>query len=56
MAGRALRVLAVAHKPDANPTDAEEGLTLLGLAGLIDPPRPEARPPSRRAGKPASRS
>jgi len=44
MAGRALRVLAVAHKPDASPTDAEAGLTLLGLAGLIDPPRPEARP------------
>ncbi len=41
MAEDALRVLAIAYKPDdAGPLDA--GLTFLGLAGMIDPPRPEA--------------
>ncbi|WP_352429548.1 cation-translocating P-type ATPase, partial [Thermoflexus sp.] len=43
MAGEALRVLAVADKADARPEDAEEGMTFLGLVGMIDPPRPEAR-------------
>src|ERR687898_1028457 len=43
MAGEALRVLAVAYKRDAAPEDAEEGMTLLGLVGMIDPPRPEAQ-------------
>src|SRR5688572_29797347 len=43
MAGEALRVLAVAYKPNAAPEDAEEGMTLLGLVGMIDPPRPEAQ-------------
>jgi len=42
MAQGALRVLAVAAKPGACREDAEQGLTLLGLAGMIDPPRPEA--------------
>lgn len=43
MAGEALRVLAVAYKPDAAPDTAERDMTLLGLVGMIDPPRPEAR-------------
>jgi len=42
MAQRALRVLAIAWKPGARMGDAEQGMTLLGLAGMIDPPRPEA--------------
>jgi Ca2+-transporting ATPase len=43
MAQDALRVLAVAYKPRAAADDAEEEMTLLGLIGMIDPPRPEAR-------------
>src|SRR5918996_767195 len=43
MAGEALRVLAVAYKRDTAPEDAEQGMTLLGLVGMIDPPRPEAQ-------------
>lgn len=43
MAGEALRVLAVADKPHATPRDAEREMTFLGLLGMIDPPRPEAR-------------
>ncbi len=42
MAGRALRVLAVAVKPGARLEDAERGMTFLGLVGMSDPPRPEA--------------
>ncbi|WP_086864210.1 cation-translocating P-type ATPase [Amycolatopsis lexingtonensis] len=45
MAGSALRVLAVAVRevsgPGAGHDEAENGLTLLGLAGMLDPPRPE---------------
>ncbi|SEC65429.1 plasma-membrane calcium-translocating P-type ATPase [Amycolatopsis tolypomycina] len=45
MAGRALRVLAVAGRrvavlPDSR-EEAETDLSLLGLVGLVDPPRPE---------------
>lgn len=43
MAGEALRVLALAWKPDACLENAEEGLVFLGLAGMLDPPRPEAK-------------
>jgi len=47
-ASRALRVLGLAYKEvpkdkqDVNPDDLKEGLIFLGLAGMIDPPRPEA--------------
>jgi Ca2+-transporting ATPase len=43
MAGKALRVLAVAQKPHAELETAERAMTFLGLAGMIDPPRPEAK-------------
>jgi Ca2+-transporting ATPase len=43
MAGEALRVLAVAYKPQALVAEAEKEMTLLGLAGMIDPPREEAK-------------
>jgi Ca2+-transporting ATPase len=43
MASDALRVLAVAYKPDARPENAEQEMTLLGLVGMIDAPRPEAK-------------
>ena len=46
--GRGLRVLAAAHapaSPDAttlDPSDVDTGLELVGLVGIVDPPRPEA--------------
>jgi Ca2+-transporting ATPase len=43
MAGEALRVLAAASKPNATLKNAEQGMTFLGLVGMIDPPRPEAK-------------
>jgi Ca2+-transporting ATPase len=43
MAGDALRVLAVATKKSATRNTAEQEMTLLGLVGMIDPPRPEAK-------------
>jgi Ca2+-transporting ATPase len=43
MAGDALRVLAVARRREATPETAERGMTLLGLVGMFDPPRAEAR-------------
>jgi P-type Ca2+ transporter type 2C len=42
MADDALRVLAVARKEEATLDTADRGLTLLGLVGMIDPPRDEA--------------
>ena len=60
MAGRALRVLAVARVDDdaldaAGGFDAVAGrATLLGLVGQIDPPREEARWPWPSAARPAS--
>lgn len=57
MADEALRVLACAEKvlpgPHVPDGSLEQGLTFLGLVGLIDPPRPEARQAiniARRAG------
>jgi Ca2+-transporting ATPase len=45
MAGTALRVLAVATRTVSSERvtqpDAEQGLTLLGLVAMVDPPRPE---------------
>ncbi|MAG50394.1 haloacid dehalogenase [archaeon] len=43
MAGRALRVLAFAHKPTKKGDDIEEKMIFLGLQGMIDPPRKEVR-------------
>jgi Ca2+-transporting ATPase len=43
LASEALRVLAVASKNGATPETAEQGMTFLGLVGMIDPPRPEAK-------------
>lgn len=43
MAAEALRVLGVAEKPGASTQNPEQGMTFLGLIGMIDPPRPEAK-------------
>ncbi len=43
MAEDALRVLAIASHPGAGRDDAEVEMTLLGLVGMIDPPREEAK-------------
>jgi Ca2+-transporting ATPase len=43
MAMEALRVLAIAYKPGAAIENAEREMTFLGLVGMIDPPRPEAK-------------
>jgi Ca2+-transporting ATPase len=43
MASEALRVLGIASKPNVELETAETGMTFLGLAGMIDPPRPEAK-------------
>jgi len=46
MAGEALRVIALAYKDvswEKEADEVEQGLTFLGLAGMIDPPRPSAR-------------
>ena len=43
MAASALRVLAVASRSDAHIENAEQEMTFLGLLGMIDPPRPEAK-------------
>lgn len=49
MSADALRVLAISckeidHLPqNPSPEELEDGLTLMGLVGMIDPPRPEAK-------------
>ncbi len=43
MAKEALRVLAIAYKPDTRIEDSEKDMIFLGLVGMIDPPRPEAK-------------
>lgn len=49
LGAQALRVLAVAYKEidqvpsDPSPEVLENGLTFIGLVGMIDPPRPEAK-------------
>ncbi len=43
MAGDALRVIAVAYKPNAALEDAAHEMTFLGLVGILDPPRAEAK-------------
>jgi P-type Ca2+ transporter type 2C len=43
MAEKALRVLAIASKSNVSLATAQTGMTFLGLAGMIDPPRPEAK-------------
>ncbi len=43
LAGEALRVLGIASKDNVTLETAERGMTFLGLAGMIDPPRPEAK-------------
>jgi len=49
MAGEALRVLAIACRSDATHDNAEGEMVLLGLVGMIDPPRPEAQEAIRTA-------
>ena len=48
MAEEALRVLAIAWKPDAAKDSMEAEMMFLGLVGLMDPARPEARDAIRR--------
>jgi Ca2+-transporting ATPase len=43
MAAQALRVIAVASRTEASRENAEQDMTFLGLLGMIDPPRAEAK-------------
>ncbi len=43
MASNALRVLGIASKPNAELKTAQNEMIFVGLAGMIDPPRPEAK-------------
>lgn len=44
MASQGMRLIAFAHRRVDDPQAGEDGLTFLGLAGMIDPPRPEVAP------------
>ncbi len=43
MATKALRVLAIARKGDSALEESQRGMKFIGLVGMIDPPRPEAK-------------
>jgi Ca2+-transporting ATPase len=43
MAAEGLRVLAISRKSAASLADAEQHMTFLGLVGIMDPPRAEAK-------------
>jgi Ca2+-transporting ATPase len=43
MASKALRVLGLAYKSNADMENAQREMVFLGLVGMIDPPRPEAK-------------
>lgn len=46
LSARALRTLAVAYKPvdrEVSPEEMEEDLIMIGMVGMIDPPREEAK-------------
>jgi P-type Ca2+ transporter type 2C len=43
MAAQELRVIAIARKGGVNMEDTTEGMKFLGLVGMIDPPREEAK-------------
>jgi P-type Ca2+ transporter type 2C len=56
MASQALRVLGLAYRcldaiPELTPASEEEDLVWVGLVGIIDPPRPEAKEAVRRCHK-----
>jgi Ca2+-transporting ATPase len=48
MARRGLRTLALAYKKDVKAKDAEKNMIFIGLVGMIDPPRQEAKEAIRR--------
>jgi Ca2+-transporting ATPase len=51
MAKEALRVLAIAYKANASVENAETGMTFVGLVGMIDPPRQEAKRAVKKCGQ-----
>jgi P-type Ca2+ transporter type 2C len=53
MSNNALRTLGVAYKPvngRVEPSEMEHDLIFIGIVGMIDPPRPEAKEAIRQAG------
>ncbi len=51
LAGEGLRVMAVSAKSGATRENPESDMTFLGLVGMIDPPRPEAKAAIRICGE-----